>query len=201
MSRRNVHSSKFRYTPASYCFHVLTHYFLRKCFNEKKIICLHLNYWRPSFLLPARRHPSTINCNYLTYKDIYREYLMQSGERIFWSMILTIGINLMIGKAHSLISLGATSIDKISEVRLSDEIGRGGWNFQKNQTTITIRYKILTFSLVEPFFKEGGGGLENFGQKLKFKGFFQLKSPLSLLNENKFLNPICFDDLTSMSQN
>ena len=51
---------------------------------------------------------------------------MQSGERIFWSMILTIGINLMIGKAHSWISLGATSIDKISEVRLSDEIGEGG---------------------------------------------------------------------------
>ena len=33
---------------------------------------------------------------------------------------------------------------------------------------ITIRYKILTFLLVGPLFKEGIGGLENFGQKLKF---------------------------------
>ena len=37
------------------------------------------------------------------------------------------------------------------------------------------------FSSVGPFFKEGGGGdLENFGQKLKFWGFFQLRSPLRI---------------------
>ena len=35
-----------------------------------------------------------------------------------------------------------------------------------------IRYKIPMFSSVGPFFEEGGGGLENFGQKLKFLGFF-----------------------------
>ena len=43
---------------------------------------------------------------------------------------------------------------------------------------ITIRYEIPMFLLVGPFFEEGGGGLENFGQKLKFYGFFQLRSPL-----------------------
>ena len=61
-------------------------------------------------------------------------------------------------------SLGATSIDKISEVWLSDEIGEGGFE--------------ILFSSVGPFFEEWGGGLENFGQKLKFFGFFQLRSPL-----------------------
>ena len=46
---------------------------------------------------------------------------------------------------------------------------------------ITIRYEIPTFSSVGPFFKEGGGGdLENLGQKLKFWGFFQLRSPLRI---------------------
>ena len=44
-----------------------------------------------------------------------------------------------------------------------------------------VSYEIPTFSLVRPFFEEGGGGLENFGQKLKFWGFFQLRSPLILL--------------------
>ena len=34
------------------------------------------------------------------------------------------------------------------------------------------------FSLVGPFFKEGGGGLKNSGQKLKFLEFFKLRSPL-----------------------
>ena len=34
----------------------------------------------------------------------------------------------------------------------------------------TIRYEILTFLSVEPFFKKGGGGLENFDQILSFRG-------------------------------
>ena len=38
------------------------------------------------------------------------------------------------------------------------------------------------FSSVGPFFEKGGGGQENFGQKLKFLGFFQLRSPLMLPN-------------------
>ena len=57
---------------------------------------------------------------------------------------------------------------KIGEVRLSDEIGEGGLKFWKKQTLFTIRYAIPTFSSVGPFFEEGGGDLENFGQKLKF---------------------------------
>ena len=40
---------------------------------------------------------------------------------------------------------------------------------------ITIRYEIPTFSSVGPFFEEGGGDLENFGQKLKFIGFFSIE--------------------------
>ena len=58
---------------------------------------------------------------------------------------------------------------KIGEVRLSDEIGEGGGvEIWKKQTLFTIRYEIPTFSSVGPFFEEGGGDLENFGQKLKF---------------------------------
>ena len=66
--------------------------------------------------------------------------------------------------------LGATSIDKIGEVRLSDEIGGEGFEtLKKPNFIITIRYEIPTFSSVGPFFEEGGGGgPENFGQKLKF---------------------------------
>ena len=56
---------------------------------------------------------------------------------------------------------------KIGEVRLSDEIGKGV-EILKKQTLFTIRYEIPTFSSVGPFFEEGGGDLENFGQKLKF---------------------------------
>ena len=50
---------------------------------------------------------------------------------------------------------------------------------KKPNFIITIRYEILTFSWawVGPFFKEGGGGPENFCQKLKFKVFFQLRWP------------------------
>ena len=50
----------------------------------------------------------------------------------------------------------------------------------KKKTLFTIRYEIPTFSSVGPFFEEGGRGLENFGQKLKFWGFFQLRSPLRI---------------------
>ena len=57
---------------------------------------------------------------------------------------------------------------KIGEVWLSDEIGEGGVEILKKQTLFTIRYEIPTFSSVGPFFEEGGGDLENFGQKLKF---------------------------------
>ena len=38
---------------------------------------------------------------------------------------------------------------------------------------ITIRYKIPMFSSVGPFFEEGGGGPENFGQKLIFWEIFK----------------------------
>ena len=54
------------------------------------------------------------------------------------------------------LNLGVTSIVKIGEVRFSGEIG--GF-------IITIRYKIPT---KDQFLKRGGGGQENFGQKLKF---------------------------------
>ena len=64
--------------------------------------------------------------------------------------------------------LGATSIVEIGEVRLSGEIGGGRFEISKKLNfIITIRYEIPTFSSVGPFFEEGGGGLENFGQKLK----------------------------------
>ena len=55
-------------------------------------------------------------------------------------------------------SLGATSIDKICEVRLSDEIGWGGFEtLKKPNFIITIRYEIPTFSSVGPHFDEGEG--------------------------------------------
>ena len=64
--------------------------------------------------------------------------------------------------------LGATSIVKIGEVRLSGEIGGGFEVSKKPNFIITIRYEIPTFSSVGPFSKRGGRGLENFSQKLKF---------------------------------
>ena len=54
---------------------------------------------------------------------------------------------------------------------------------KKPNFTVTIRDEIPMFLLVEPFFEEGGGGQENFGQKLKFFGFFQLRSPLNKMEE------------------
>ena len=66
-------------------------------------------------------------------------------------------------------ALGATSIDKIGEFRLSDKIGGEGFEtLKKTNFIITIRNEIPTFSSVGPFFKEGRRDLENFGQKLKF---------------------------------
>ena len=67
-----------------------------------------------------------------------------------------------------LLILGATSIVKIGEVRLSDEIGGGLEISKKPNFIITIRYEIPTFSSVWPFSKRGGGGPENFSQKLIF---------------------------------
>ena len=56
-----------------------------------------------------------------------------------------------------------------------------------NLITNNIRstYNCHTFmELSGPFFEEGGGGgLESFGQKLKFLGFFQLRSPLRMSQE------------------
>ena len=59
--------------------------------------------------------------------------------------------------------LGATSNAKIREVRLSDEIGVEGFEtLKKTNFIITIRYEILTFSSVGPFFEEGGRGSRKF---------------------------------------
>ena len=81
---------------------------------------------------------------------------------------------------------------------LSCEIGEGGLEISKKKTSfiITIRYKIPTFSSVGPFFKEEGGGLENFGQKLKFLGFFQLRLPLNPIGAGGGLNqPALFSNI------
>ena len=59
----------------------------------------------------------------------------------------------------------------IKSVRFGYLMKLGGVGFEtlkKTNFIITIRYEIPTFSLVGPFFKEGGGGPENFGWKLKF---------------------------------
>ena len=48
----------------------------------------------------------------------------------------------------------------------------GGEILKKLNFIITIRYKIIMFSSVGPFFEEGGRGPENFGQKLNFSDFF-----------------------------
>ena len=54
--------------------------------------------------------------------------------------------------------LGATSIVKIGEVPVTGEIRGEVENF----------IIIIRFLSVVPIFKEAGGGLENFNQKLKF---------------------------------
>ena len=55
------------------------------------------------------------------------------------------------------------------------KLRRGVEIMKKKNFIITNRYEIPTFPSVGPFFEEGGGGLENFGQKLKFLGFFSIK--------------------------
>ena len=55
--------------------------------------------------------------------------------------------------------------EDLGEVWLFDEIG-GVEISKKPNFIITIRYEIPMFSLLAPFSKRGG--LENFGQKLKF---------------------------------
>ena len=62
---------------------------------------------------------------------------------------------------------------------------RGGVEILKKPNfIITIRYEIQMFSSIWPSFWRGGGGPENFGQKLKFWGFFQLRWPLNGCNHN-----------------
>ena len=58
-------------------------------------------------------------------------------------------------------------MDKIGEVRLSDEIGERG--LKRMNLIITIRFKIPTFSSVEPFFEDGLG-------LKKFRPEFEIKS-------------------------
>ena len=74
------------------------------------------------------------------------------------------------------ISLGATSIDKIGEVRLSDEIGGEGFEtLKKPNFIITIRYKIPTFSSVGPFYEEGGRGSRKFRPEAEILGIFSME--------------------------
>ena len=69
--------------------------------------------------------------------------------------------------------LGATSIVKIGEVRLSDEIG--GFEISKKPNfIITIRYEILTFSTVGPFFEEGRGS-RKFRPEAEILGIFSIE--------------------------
>ena len=55
-----------------------------------------------------------------------------------------------------LLQLGATSIDKIGEGRLSDEIG-GFEILKKMKFIITSRYEIPMFSSLGPIFGKGEG--------------------------------------------
>ena len=68
--------------------------------------------------------------------------------------------------------LGATSIVKIGEVRLSGEIGGGFEISNKPNFIITIRYEIPTFSLVGPFFEEEGRGSRKFRPEAEILGIF-----------------------------
>ena len=72
--------------------------------------------------------------------------------------------------------IGATSIDKIGEVRLSDEIGGEGFEtLKKPNFIITIRYEIPTFSSVGPFFEEGGRGSRKFRPEAEILGIFSIE--------------------------
>ena len=73
--------------------------------------------------------------------------------------------------------LGATSIVKIGEVRLSGEIGGGVEVSKKPNFRITIRYEIPTFSSVGPFFEEGGGGgSRKFRPEAEILGIFSIEA-------------------------
>ena len=79
----------------------------------------------------------------------------------------------LINRAYT---LGATSIDKIGEVRLSDEIGGEGFEtLKKPNFIITIRYEIPTFSSVGPFFEEGGRGSRKFRPEAEILGIFSIE--------------------------
>ena len=68
------------------------------------------------------------------------------------------------------------SIDKIGEVRLSDELGEGGFKILKKLNfIIPIRYEIPTFSLVGPFFEEGGRGSRKFRPEAEILGIFSIE--------------------------
>ena len=78
------------------------------------------------------------------------------------------------------ISLGATSIVKIGEVWLSDEIGGGVEISKKPNFIITIRYKIPIFLSVGPFFEEGGRESRKFRPEAEiFSDFFNWGRPLA----------------------
>ena len=75
-----------------------------------------------------------------------------------------------------IIYLGATSINKIGEAQLSDEIGGGGFEtLNKLNFIITIRYEIPTFSSVGPFFEEGGEGSIKFWPEAEILGIFSIE--------------------------
>ena len=75
--------------------------------------------------------------------------------------------------------LGATSIDKIGEVWLSDEIGEGGLKFwKKTNFTITIRYKKLPFLSVGPFIEDRVGVYKISARSWNFKDYFNWGAPL-----------------------
>ena len=72
--------------------------------------------------------------------------------------------------------LGPTSIDKIGEVWLSDEMGEMGFKISKKPNfIITIRYEIPTFLSVGPFFKEGWRGTRKFWPKAESYGIFSIE--------------------------
>ena len=54
-------------------------------------------------------------------------------------------------------------------------MGGGVSNFEKPNFIITIRYKIPTFSLIGPFFEEGGRGSRKFWQEAEILGIFSIE--------------------------
>ena len=73
-------------------------------------------------------------------------------------------------------SLGATSIDKIGEVWLSDDIGEGGVEIlKKPYSIITIRYEISTFLSAGPIFTEGWRGTRKFWPEAEILEIFSIE--------------------------